>query len=78
MNIDALRTAIGNEPPLHLIEELAPGSAMLRSLTTRFSRVSARIPILGVFETQKTATVVFDVSKTSNVIQYPETIVNSC
>jgi hypothetical protein len=62
MNIDALRTVIKNDPPRDLVQELAPNSSKLRSLHTDFRRVADRIQFLSVFETQRTPTVIFDVS----------------
>jgi hypothetical protein len=63
MNIDALRTVIKNEPPQRLIDELEPNSGILRDLHSRFRRVSDDIQILSVYELQKTATVVYNVSR---------------
>jgi hypothetical protein len=62
MNVDALTTVVKDTPPKQLIEELAPNSPLLRRLHLGFRKVSERTQILSVFETQKTATVIFDVS----------------
>jgi hypothetical protein len=65
MTSDALRTVIKDEPPKQLREELDPNSPLLRQLYLDFRKVSERIKILSVFETQKTATAIFDVSHRS-------------
>jgi hypothetical protein len=62
MNVDALRTVIKEELPKQLIEELSPNSSLLRRHHRDFLQVSGNIQILSVFETQKTATVISDVS----------------
>jgi hypothetical protein len=72
MDVDALRTMIKDEPPKQLIEELAPNSALLRRLHSAFRKVSESIQILSVFETLKTATVVYDVSHRSVITDLPQ------
>lgn len=59
--MDALRTLVKDEPPRHLIDELAPGSPTLEDLNERFINIAQDLDILTCFETRKTKTVVFEV-----------------
>jgi hypothetical protein len=65
MNIDALQAMVKTAPPQHLVYEIGIGSPVLKDMHDRFHDVSNRIPILCVFETLETQTVVFDVRKAS-------------
>lgn len=61
MNIDVLRTVVKNEPPKHLVEELAPDSPTLKEMNEAFMGIAKDIDILTCFETQKTKTLAWDV-----------------
>jgi hypothetical protein len=61
LDIDALQAIIKTAPPQHLIFEYGKGSSVLKDMHDRFRDVSNGIPILCVFETLETKTVVFDV-----------------
>ncbi|KAF1818286.1 uncharacterized protein K489DRAFT_374466 [Dissoconium aciculare CBS 342.82] len=62
MNVDALKT-IKDDQLKKLVEELEPNSAILRSMHAPFSKLSDKIRIFSVFETQRTAPLVFDESR---------------
>lgn len=61
MNIDALRTVVKNEPPKHLIEELAPESPTLKEMNEAFMEIAKDIDILTCYETESTRTLAWDV-----------------